>query len=68
MLDALEHYHERAAIAEHNGGLDQAEAEALALGDVAIAHGWPSAIAVTVELMSGKEADRPDSVDRQATD
>jgi hypothetical protein len=37
---ALEHYEERAAIAEHDGDLLIEDAEILALGEVAAVYGW----------------------------
>lgn len=45
-LDPLEHWIERSAIMEHDGGLPREEADALALGDVAIKYGWPAAVAL----------------------
>lgn len=51
-MDALEHWQERAAIMEHDGGLDLEDAEALALGEVAIAHGWEAAIGALSSLFS----------------
>lgn len=42
--DALEHWAERAAIREVDGGASREEADAMALGDVAIKYGWPAAV------------------------
>lgn len=42
--DPLEHWAERAAIREMDGGLPREEADAMALGDVAINYGWPAAV------------------------
>lgn len=42
--DALEHFFERSAIREHDGGASREEADAAALGDVAIKYGWPAAV------------------------
>lgn len=44
MTDASEHFEERAAIREFDGGAPRDEAEALAVGDVAIEYGWPAAV------------------------
>lgn len=50
--DALEHFFERAAVREYDGGASREEADAMALGDVAIKYGWPAA----VQLASSVEA------------
>lgn len=42
--DPLEFWSERAAIREHDGGAPREEADAMALGDVAIKYGWPAAV------------------------
>lgn len=44
MTDAQEHYEERSAVREYDGGLTRHEAEALAVGDVALRYGWPAAV------------------------
>jgi ketosteroid isomerase-like protein len=41
---AREHFEERAAIMEIDGGLSVEDAEVLALGDVAVAYGWDVAV------------------------
>ena len=46
IADALEHFEERAAIAEWDGGLSREEAEALALQEVAAR--WGEAVALRV--------------------
>jgi len=42
--DALEHWSERAAVREYCGGASREEADAMALGDVALRYGWPAAV------------------------
>ena len=42
--DALEYWAERAAIREVDGRAPREEADAMALGDVALRYGWPAAV------------------------
>ena len=44
LTDAREHFEERAAIREFDGGAPRDEAEALAVGDVALRWGWEAAV------------------------
>lgn len=41
---AVEFWNERAAVREHDGGAAREEADALAVGDVALRYGWPAAV------------------------
>lgn len=52
--DVTEFWSERAAVREFDGGFLRDDAEALALGDVAIKYGWPTA----VELAEDKQHER----------
>jgi hypothetical protein len=54
MNDAAELWHERAAIREYDGGLPRDEAEALALGDVALQYGWPAVVGLVLERQDGQ--------------
>jgi len=59
--DPLEHWCERSAIMEHDGGLPREEADAMALGDVALRYGWPAAVGLAkqgendVQMHSGDQ-------------
>lgn len=44
MTNEREFFEERAAIREYDGGLVRDEAEAMALGDVALRYGWPAVV------------------------
>lgn len=48
--DPLEHWAERAAIREHDGGASREEADAMALGDVALRYGWPAAVGLASSI------------------
>ena len=51
LTDATEFWHERAAVREFDGGAPRDEAEAMALGDVALHCGWD----VAVQCLHGED-------------
>lgn len=52
--DHLEHWAERSAIMEHDGCLPREEADAMALGDVAIKYGWTAAVRLAQQTMEAQ--------------
>lgn len=58
MTNEREFFEERAAIREYDGGSGRDEAEAMALGDVALRYGWPAVVGLVQGENDGEASQR----------